>query len=195
MERVWALQQMKQALNDAPWEAVEERFQMSRGRRQELLRLAAFTPQQQQQIAQLRLRETQLRPLHAALRNGELSLTQADQVLSQLMMLAKPGAVLEGTRSEALDGPTIARVVARAKRAATPQLTPQWLSALRDQLDMLEKRIGRARRRFGELNDADAEQLAAQLAAVQVRLAEALEALRAQRAGVADSDELPLTGL
>jgi ParB/RepB/Spo0J family partition protein len=191
MERVWALQQMKQALNDAPWEAVEERFQMSRGRRQELLRLAAFTPQQQQQIAQLRLRETQLRSLHAALRNGELSSAQADQVLSQLMKLARPDAVLEGKRIEALDGPTIARVVARAKRAAAvPQLTPQWVPALRNQLDKLEKGIGRARRRVEDLNDADASQLAAQLATVQLQIAEALEALRARREELAEGGEV-----
>src|SRR6266511_3910438 len=60
MERAWALQQMKQALNDAPWEQVEERLQMSRARRQQLLRLTAFTAAQQEQVARLRLQETQL---------------------------------------------------------------------------------------------------------------------------------------
>ena len=59
MERAWALLQMKQALEDAPWEEVESRLQMSRARRQQLLRLTAFTPSQQQQYA------TEFRNRHA----------------------------------------------------------------------------------------------------------------------------------
>ena len=44
MERAWSLQQMKQALSDAPWEEVETRLQLSRTRRHQLIRLLAFTP-------------------------------------------------------------------------------------------------------------------------------------------------------
>jgi hypothetical protein len=80
--------------------------------------------------------------------------------------------------------------VARAKRAAAaPQVTPQWVAALNDQLDKLEKGLVRARRRFGDLNAHDSEQLAAQLAVAQTRIAETLEALRAHREELVDSDE------
>jgi ParB/RepB/Spo0J family partition protein len=180
MERVWALQQMKQALGDAPWEAVEERFQMSRGRRQELLRLATFTAEQQIQIARLRLRETQLRPLHAAARAGELQPTHVDAVLSQLGRL---GTTLEGTTEETrplLDGPTIARVVARAKRTAStlpPRPTPQWVTALQEQLDRTDKQVTRTRTRLSELNEADAAQLCAQLESTARRLQEVIQQL------------------
>lgn len=180
MERVWALQQMKQALGDAPWEAVEERFQMSRGRRQELLRLSNFTPEQQRQIARLRLRETQLRPLHAAVRAGELQPAHVDGVLAQLGRLLAPAAGETGETRPLLDGPTVARVVAKAKRAASTaprRPTPQWATALQEQLDRLDKQVTRTRARFGELNEADAEQLRGQLGSTIRRLQESLQQL------------------
>jgi ParB-like chromosome segregation protein Spo0J len=46
MERAWALTQMKQALEEAPWDAVEAQFGISRTRRHKLTRLLAFTPEQ-----------------------------------------------------------------------------------------------------------------------------------------------------
>jgi ParB/RepB/Spo0J family partition protein len=81
MERAWALLQMKQAMSEAPWEEVEERLQMSRARRQQLLRLMAFTAAQQEQIARLRLQETQIRRLHTGVRNEELMPAQVDAIL------------------------------------------------------------------------------------------------------------------
>jgi ParB/RepB/Spo0J family partition protein len=180
MERVWALQQMKHALGDAPWEQVEERFQMSRGRRQELLRLATFTSEQQVVIARLRLRETQLRPLHAAARVGDLQPAQIDAVLGQLGRLMSSSATEDGETRPALDGPTIARVVARAKRTmglAQQQPTPKWALALRDQLDRVDKQVTRTRARFGELSEADAAQLRTQLESTARRLQDAVQLL------------------
>lgn len=180
MERVWALQQMKQALGDAPWETVEERFQMSRGRRQELLRLAAFTPEHQTQVARLRLRETQLRPLHSAVRAGELQAVHVDGVLTQLARLLAQSGSEAGETRPLLDGPTVARVVAKAKRAAstTPRRpTPQWATALQEQLDRVDKQVTRTRTRFGELGETDAEQLRVQLESTIRRLREALQQL------------------
>lgn len=180
MERVWALQQMKRALGEAPWELVEERFQMSRGRRQELLRLAIFNAEQQEQIARLRLRETQLRPLHRAARSGELQASHVDAVLIQLGRLVLPAAGASVETRPPLDGPTIARIVARAKRAAStaPQpATPQWVSALQDQLDRVDKQVTRARARFDELTEPDAAQLRARLESSACRLQEALQLL------------------
>jgi ParB/RepB/Spo0J family partition protein len=180
MERVWALQQMKRALGDAPWELVEERFQMSRGRRQELLRLAIFNAEQQEQIARLRLRETQLRPLHTAARSGELQPSHVDAVLAQLGRLVLPAAGAPAETRPPLDGPTIARIVVRARRAAStapPPPTPQWASALQDQLDRVDKQVTRARARFGELSEPDAVQLRARLESSARRIQEALQLL------------------
>jgi ParB/RepB/Spo0J family partition protein len=47
LERTWALTQMKHALGDAPWKAVEVQFGISRSRRHELTRMPAFTQTQQ----------------------------------------------------------------------------------------------------------------------------------------------------
>lgn len=126
MERAWALVQMKQAMDDAPWETIEERFPMSRTRRQELLRLLTFTPEQELRIARLRLRETQIHLLHHAVRDGELTRAQADTVLAKLARPIQLQGQDNGVRVAVADGPTIARLVTRAKRMATDQaLTPR----------------------------------------------------------------------
>ena len=178
MERVWALQQMKQALDDAPWELVEECFQVSRGRRQELLRLATFTPDQQVQIARMRLRETQLRPLHAAVRAGELQPVHVDTVLAHLGRLGAPTVGEAAETRPSLDGPTIARVVAQAKRTAstTPgRSLPKWATALQEQLDRVDKQVTRMRGRLSELSEADARQMRAHLEATARRITEAIQ--------------------
>ena len=177
MERVWALQQMKQALGDVSWEVVEARFQLGRGRRQELLRLATFTTEQQVQIARLRLRETQLRPLHAAVRAGELQDPHVDAVLSQLGRLMAPAKDATEETRPLLDGPTIARVVARAKRIASitpPRSTPQWVTAIHDQLDRVDKHVTRTRVRLSELSEPDAVLLRIHLESTVRRLQEVL---------------------
>src|SRR5262249_972420 len=143
MERAWTLLQMKQALSDAPWEEVETRLQMSRARRQQLLRLTAFTPSQQQQIARLRLQETQIRSLHTGGRTDGLAAAQVDAILYRLAQIAtERAAAVAAAASDAaggppprrsgIDGPTIARLVARALRVGPPTAavaaapTPRW---------------------------------------------------------------------
>ncbi|NNJ12363.1 ParB N-terminal domain-containing protein [Chloroflexales bacterium ZM16-3] len=193
MERVWALQQMKQALGDAPWDAVEERFQMSRGRRQELLRLATFTADQQVQVARLRLRETQLRPLHAAARAGELQPAHVDTVLAQLGRLIAPADEAAAETRPQLDGPTIARVVARAKRTASstpPAPTPRWVLSLQEQLGRVDAQVARTRPRFHELRGGASAQLRAHLEATARRLHEALKQLPQDETTQADPDQL-----
>lgn len=162
MERAWALAQMRQALGDAPWEAVEGRFQMSRTRRQELLRLLAFTPEQQAQVARLRLRETQVRPLHQALRDAALSPQQVDALFDRFAQIASSHA---GSRADAsasaVDGPTIGRLVAKARRAslgAEASVAP-WARALLDQLARTKRSVQSARRRLGTANEQEAAQI------------------------------------
>ena len=198
MERAWALTQMKSALGDtAPWEAVEEQFRISRTRRHELTRLLTFTPSQQQQIALLRLQETQIRSLHRAVRAGELPPMQVDNVLGRLSEIAAEratapaqnepgGTATEGAlpRRNGIDAPTVARLVARARRAApdgSKEPSPRWLQPLRDQLVHTSKGLGRARDRVVVLNDEDAGALIAELAQLTERLEEVNEALRQRR--------------
>jgi ParB/RepB/Spo0J family partition protein len=195
MERAWALTQMKTALGDtAPWEAVEEQFRISRTRRHELTRLLTFTPSQQQQIALLRLQETQIRSLHSAVRAGELPPMQVDNVLGRLSEIAAEratapaqnepgGTATEGAlpRRNGIDAPTVARLVARARRAApeaVKEASPRWLQPLRDQLVHASKGLERARDRVAMLNDEDAGALIADLAQLTERLKEVNEALR-----------------
>ena len=176
MERAWALLQMKQALENAPWEEVEARLQMSRARRQQLLRLTAFTPSQQQQIAQLRLQETQIRRLHTSVRNEELTLAQVDAILFRLWQIAAERTAAQAAvaaeaaggappRRMGIDGPTIARLVARAQRTAAPLAvvtatpTPRWLAPLREQLVRTNQGVQRAIGRGQALGSADTEAL------------------------------------
>lgn len=186
MERAWALLQMKQALGDVPWEVVEERFRLSRSRRQDLLRLLVLTETQQREVARLRLSETQLRPLHTALRSGELTHAHADMVLNKIAR----SPVAPDTPIPSADGPTIARLIMQAKRSVAragtdvrpPSAPPQWLTALDDQLKRTEKSLQRAERRVRDLHEGEATALVVHLLALSLRMAELAETLKA-RAG------------
>jgi ParB/RepB/Spo0J family partition protein len=201
MERAWALTQMKEALGDAtPWEAVEEQFRISRTRRHELTRLLAFTRSQQQQIALLRLQETQIRSLHSAVRAGELAPMQVDTVLGRLSEIAVDRAAAPaqsqagGTAIEAafprrngIDAPTVARLVARARRLApegSKEPSPRWLQPLRDQLAHASKGLGRARDRVAMLSDEEARALMVDLAQLTERLEAVNKALLQRKAKI-----------
>jgi ParB/RepB/Spo0J family partition protein len=176
MERAWALTQMKHVLGDAPWEAVEAQFGISRSRRHELTRMLAFTQTQQRQVALLRLQETQVRSLHTAVRANELTSAQVDAVLFRLEQIAAERAAAyasagnDGESSPAprrvrIDGPTIARLVARAQRTGSPTVvvgaapTPRWLPPLREQLVRTTQGVQRATKRIETLSPADLEGL------------------------------------
>lgn len=178
MERAWALQQMRQALGEsATWEDVEAHLKLSNARRNQLTRLLAFKPSQQIIVARLHLQETQVRPLHTAVRNGTLAPDQVDAILNRLSEIV--GARTETLSSEAasttaggasqrragVDGPTIARLVARAHRmapaaetiAAPP--TPRWLPLLFEQITRTNQGVQRALGRVEGLGPADMELL------------------------------------
>jgi ParB/RepB/Spo0J family partition protein len=177
MERAWALTQMKHALGDVPWEAVESQFSISRSRRHELTRMLVFTPSQQRQIALLRLQETQIRSLHTAARANDLTSAQVDAILFRLEQIAAERAAAYAAASMAdaegassprrvrIDGPTIARLVARAQRSGSPTAvvgaapTPRWLPPLREQLVRTTQGVQRAAKRVEALSPADLEGL------------------------------------
>ena len=188
MERAWALLQMKQAMSEAPWEEVESRLQMSRARRQQLLRLTSFTSTQQQQVARLRLHETQIRSLHTGVRNEELAPAQVDAILYRLSQIATEraaalsDAAAENTpggpppRRAGIDGPTIARLVARAQRTGSPLTpvtatpTPRWLPPLREQLVRANQGVQRAIGRVETLGPSDTETLLSDIGALLMNL-------------------------
>lgn len=176
MERAWALAQMKQALDDAPWEVVEERFQMSRTRRQELTRLLSFAPEHQVRLARMRLRETQVRPLHQAVRDDDLPPERVDALFARLELLASQAQAGEVAAQEpAIDGPTIARLVAKAKReegAAESERPSQWAQALLDQLTRTKRSIKSARRKLSSANKVEAEFLRVGVEELEALLAE-----------------------
>lgn len=187
MERAWSLHQMKQALNDAPWEEVETRLHMSRARRQQLLRLMAFSPTQQRRVALLRLQETQARTLHSAVRAGELTPAQVDGILERLTKIAaersehdvrvEPTGGRASPRRSGIDGPTVARLVARTRRAAAhvpTQMPPRWLPTLHTHITRANQGLQRSLDRIETLNAADVETLRAELAQLQDLVGRAL---------------------
>ena len=187
MERAWSLTQMKRALGDAPWEQVEAQFNLSRSRRHELTRLLAFTHAQQQTIALLRMQETQLRPLHAAVRAQELPPEQVDRILKRLgEIVVQRGQRLPASDPEAsssdlfaprapdeqqrevpvrrqgVDGPTVARLVAQVRRAAVepqPSPPPRWFAPLRENLVRATTSVQRSQERAAALSGAAAATL------------------------------------
>jgi ParB/RepB/Spo0J family partition protein len=168
MERAWALQQMKQALDDAPWEVVETQLQLRTTRRHQLTRLLAFSSAQQQLIARLRLQETQVRPLHTALRNQTLNSAHVDSVLHRLRVIATEradrspsvdaaGEVLgAASPRQGIDGPTVARLVAQTQRTtATATVTPRWIAPLQAQLEQTRQTLQRTSKRVAGLGTTD----------------------------------------
>jgi ParB/RepB/Spo0J family partition protein len=157
MERAWALRQMKAALSEAPWEEVERRFRLSSTRRHELTRLLAFTESQQQLIAQLRLRENQLVPLHQAVRAGTIAPEYIDMVLGQIRDRMMPRTSVEDHSSVSVDLATVNRLLARVRQVDAPAAvrSPQWLSPLRDKITRTTRDLKRLYPRFAELNPED----------------------------------------
>lgn len=197
MERAWALLQMKQALDDAPWEAVEARMQISRARRQQLLRMAAFAPEQQQHIARLRLQETQIRTLHSALRAGEISPAQADGVLRRLDTIAAERSAASSQaadgdadtapppRRAGIDAPTVARLVARVRKAGDEPAQPpaaRWLAPLQQQLRQARAGLERAAPKVGDIG-------AASLAELQADVGDLLTALKTMASTLAAREQ------
>ena len=173
MERAWALQQMRQAMGEgATWEEVEARLRLSNARRNQLTRLLAFKPSQQIAVARLHLQETQVRPLHAALRNGTMTPEQVDAILSRLAEITlervaaaerapdaeEPNSI---NRRAGIDGPTVARLVARAQRIATSidasvaPPRPRWMPLLLEHVAKANLSVQRAIGRTDALGPED----------------------------------------
>lgn len=189
MERAWALARMKQVLQDAPWEVVEQRFRLSEGRRKQLMRLMAFSEEQQQIVARLRASETQLRPLHAALREGTLKSDQADHILQQLIIRAMqqgPTAEVQGNDAAggvrpAIDGRTVAQMMSRVQRAAAsvPSIPrPKWLDPLKTAIAQARKGLYRFPGRAEEIDDTLALELQHEIDQLLTAISQAIDVLK-----------------
>jgi hypothetical protein len=150
------------------------------------MRLMAFPPAQQHLVARLRASETQLRPLHAALREAALTSEQTDRILQQLVTKATPPAPqldTEGvpeTVPPALDRRIVTQLLSRVQRAALPtQPTPRpkWLDPLTASLVQARKGLQRLPDRAGELNSTLASELRTELEELLVTLTAAMDAL------------------
>lgn len=201
MERAWALERMRQLMPDAPWEQIEARFRLSESRRKQIMRLMAFTPEQQRVAARLRASEFQLRPLHTALRDGQLAPEQAERVFAQLATRAVLKAqVPNGTEGAAvpdtlaIDQATVSRLVARTQKvaAAAPSPRPRWLAPLQQSMQQTRAGLERAASRVGDLDaetlDALEQEVGALLSALETMVSTLATRERAQEAAEGAGD-------
>jgi ParB/RepB/Spo0J family partition protein len=89
MERAWSMQTLKSALEaetgaSVAWEAIEQRMQISRSRRNDLMRLLRFPAEGQQIIQQHGWSEWTLRKLHQAMQDGTIDDVTAVDMLKVL---------------------------------------------------------------------------------------------------------------
>jgi hypothetical protein len=182
---------MKQALDDAPWETVEQRFRLSTSRRHELTRLLAFTDAQQQVIARLRLRENQVEPLHRAVRAGELTVLHVDAILDQIRRKTQT-TTGDPAQRPTVDTGAVARLVVQARRAAGVITTksPQWFPPFHSRITAVLKDLKRLEPRFAELSERDQAQLTTDLIALLSAIHPLIEHLHQNREeDHGDSDE------
>ena len=184
MERAWALAQLKRAMDDSPWEAVETQIGISRTRRTELTRLLAFSDGQQTRIARLRLRETQLRPLHQAVRDAAIDVGKVDGLLDKLEQLRGSGT---GEGGQRLDSATVAQLVTRTRTAQTPATDRtdaqigRWAQALLDQLGRTKRTLRAARPRLGAASAGESAQIRTAIGEIIAQLETTLQELPAER--------------
>ena len=134
------------------------------------------------------------------MRNEELTPAQVDAILFRLSQIAaeRAAALATATMTEAgagppprrvgIDGPTIARLVARAQRTAAPLAVvaatpaPRWLPPLRDQLMRTNQSVQRATKRAESLGPTDVDALLSDIG----HLVESLTGLAMNLRGGAD---------
>jgi ParB/RepB/Spo0J family partition protein len=99
MERAWALQSLKGAMEEeqggtVPWNVVEARIQISPQRRYDLMRLFRFSEEAQKLIARYRWSEWTLRNLHMAISADEIDQQTATTILRELADLEEVNATI-----------------------------------------------------------------------------------------------------
>jgi ParB/RepB/Spo0J family partition protein len=178
IERAWTIRQLREAMggDQVAINTVAAQLTIKRSRAYQLLRLLAFTPEQQQTIALLRLQERQLVALTDALNQGALSHEQVDVVLRRLSQIAEERALnsrqlantettqtVDSPRRSGIDAATIARLVARVSdaklQAALAAAAPRWYVSLRDDVAKINRKLRRAIERVDNLSADQQEEL------------------------------------
>lgn len=185
MERAWTLQQLRQAMggDSVPITEVTGLLNIKRSRAYQLLRMLAFTAEQQRTIALLRVHERQILSLTDALHQGQLTAAQVDRLLQRLVEIAAGRALDSATLASAettqsgdsprrvgIDGPTVARLVARELAHATAVAqtpVPRWYPTLRQRIDSAARSLRRALDRADTLAPNEAQELRAELLNLQ----------------------------
>lgn len=197
IERMWAIDQLWEALGRPAWREIEGRLKLSTARREQLRRLRVFTPAQQRIIALLGAQETQLRPLHSALRDGKLTEKQADDLLARLveiseMRLARgdgdAGGIDVTSQRTRIDGPTIARLVAQAINPPVGgrEPTPRWLASFQKNLGGAKQALQQVHGQVPEMPAPTAEQVLTELEQLVAEASHLAEAVRRRRDVQAD---------
>lgn len=171
MERAWTIVQLRQAMGDdqVSMEDVARQLGIKRARAYQLCRMLILSPQQQRQVALLRMQETQLRALLDAFHRGQFTENQVDSMLQHLIWLATTQAdQLENdaaTEQEApvqtvsprqagIAAPTVSRLVnhtLKAGNAPVANPSPRWLSLSRNAINDASQQLQRMHGRLPQL--------------------------------------------
>lgn len=185
MERAWTLQQLRQTMggDSVPITDVIGLLNIKRSRAYQLLRMLAFTPDQQRIVALLRLHERQLLSLTDAIHQEQLSAAQVDRLLQRLAEIAA-GRALDNTtlanaettqssespRRVGIDAPTVARLVARELAHAAPVAqmpVPRWYPPLQESIANAVRSLRRALDRADALGPNEVHELREELLNLQ----------------------------
>lgn len=186
MERAWALNALKDALQvetgeAVSWGVIENQLQLSVQRRQDLLRLLRFSAEAQNLIRRYGWSEWTLRPLHMAINAGEVTQAEATDmlyVLAEREDVNEPivRALVEGyraARTSAAQLPEQVRAedeIANRHNVASPTL---------QQTARLQRGIGLLSKRLPKIKDAN---IRAELRMELTQLRDAVQALLDQLA-------------
>lgn len=185
MERAWTIQQLRQAMggDNVPITEVTGLLNIKRSRAYQLLRLLAFTSEQQHTVALLRLQERQILSLTDAIHQDQLTTTQVDHLLQRLAEIAAERSLDSATLANAettqsseaprrvgIDAPTVARLVARelAHKSAVAQTpVPRWYPPLQQSIAGTVRSLRRALERADGLGPNEVKALREELLNLQ----------------------------
>ena len=207
MERAWTLHQLRQAIggDSVPITEVTGLLNIKRSRAYQLLRLLAFTPDQQRTVALLRLQERQILSLTDAIHQGHLTATQIDHLLQRLAEIAAGRALDSATLANAettqssesprrvgIDAPTVARLVARelAQATAVAQTpVPRWYPPLQESIANAVRSLRRALDRADALGPNEVQELRGELLNLQNQVQRLLARVDQGQESESNSDE------
>jgi ParB/RepB/Spo0J family partition protein len=207
MERAWALHQLRQAMggDSVPITEVTGLLNIKRSRAYQLLRMLAFTPDQQRTVALLRLQERQILSLTDAIHQGHLTATQVDHLLQRLAEIAAGRALDSATLANAettqssesprrvgIEAQTVARLVVRELAHTTPVAqtpVPRWYPPLQESIASAVRSLRRALDRADALGPNEIHELREELLNLQSQVQRLLARVDQGRESDSNRDE------